>query len=93
MLKIKLWLVLLGLLLWPGLGLAQSPISYTLPPQAKLSDLELSKTSGQGIDKPKSLQENQIGRIILWDEWQTAKQNGLNGSGSGNVLILNGPRQ
>lgn len=92
MLKIKLWLVLLGLLLWPGLVLAQSPISYTLPPQARLSDLELSKTSGQGIDKPKSFQGNQINRIILWDEWQLAKQSGLNGSGAGNVLILNGSR-
>ncbi len=69
------------MLLWPGLGLAQSPItiSYTLPPQAKLSDLELSQASGQGIDKSKSPQGEPNRAHILWDEWQQAKQNGLNG--------------
>ena len=92
MVKIRLLVVVLGLVLWPGLGPAQSPKSYILISQAKLSDLELSQTSWQEIDKPKFLPENQIGRIIQWDEWQQAKQNGLNGSGAGNVLVLTGPR-
>ncbi len=92
MFKIRLWLVLFGLILWPGLGLAQSPVSYTLPPQAKLNDLELSQASGQGIEKPKSFADSQLCRVILWDEWQKAKQSGISGSGTGVNLILTGPR-
>ena len=93
MLRIRLGLVVLGLLLWPGLGLAQSPNSNTFLVQAKLSDLELSKARGQGIDKPQSFRESNIRRTILWDEWQKAERNGLSGSGVGVNLILTGPRQ
>jgi hypothetical protein len=92
LLKINFWLVVLGLLLWPGLVLAQSPKSYILLAQAKLSDLELSQMSGQGIDKPQPFRESNAGRIILWDEWQRAQQNVPSGSGSGVNLILTGPR-
>ena len=92
MVKIKLWAVVLGLVLWPAIGLAQSPDSYTLISQVKLSDLELSKASGQGIDKPQPFRECNAGRIILWDECKKANQNGLSVSGSGVNLILTSPR-
>ena len=92
MVKIRLWLVVIGLVLWPVLGLAQSPNSYTLISQAKLSDLELSKTADRGLTNPKSSQEINAGRIILWDECKTANHNGLSVSGSGVNLILTSPR-
>ena len=80
------------MVLWPGLGLAQSPDSYTLFSQVELSDLELSKASGQGIDKAQPFREINAGRVILWDEWQKANHNGLRVSGSGVNLVLTGPR-
>jgi hypothetical protein len=92
MVKIRLWLVLIGLVLWPVVALAQSSNSCTLISQAKLSDLELSETRGQGIDKPQSSQEINAGRIILWDECKKANHNGLSVSGSGVNLILTSPR-
>ena len=92
MVKIRLWLVVIGLVLWPVFGLAQSPNSYTLISQAKLSDLELSETRGQGIDKPQSSQEINAGRIILWDECKQANHKGLSVSGSGVNLIQTSPR-
>ena len=88
MTKRWLYLILLGLWLWPQAGLAQAPeIASRL---AKMSDLELSQTRGQGLEKPKSLQDTLQGRVILWDEWNKAKQNVV--SGVGNQIILSGPR-
>jgi hypothetical protein len=54
-----------------------------------MSDVELSKTRGQGLKKPKLLQDTVQGRVILWDEWSKAK---VNVSGVGNQVILSGPR-
>ena len=82
--------MLLGLWIWPHASLAQSPeIVICQVNQVKMSDLELSKTRGQGFEKPKSVQDPVQGRVILWDECKQAKQNV---SGVGNQIILSGPR-
>jgi hypothetical protein len=82
--------MLLGLWLWPQASLAQAPATpASFMRQVKMSDLELSKMRGQGFEKPKSLQDTVQGRIILWDEFNRAKQNV---SGVGNQIILSGPR-
>ncbi len=94
MLTIRLWLVLLGLMLWPGLALAQSPISRPLSPQAKVGDVELSQATGHMLEKPKSFQEKQLNlmNLWMWDELQKAKNNGLSGPGSEVTLTLTGSR-
>jgi hypothetical protein len=87
MTKRWLCLMLLGLWLWPHASLAQPPANSIR--QIKMSDVELSKTRGQGLKKPKLLQDTVQGRVILWDEWSKAK---VNVSGVGNQVILSGPR-
>jgi hypothetical protein len=87
MTKRWLFMMLLGLWLWPQAGLAQAPDIAVR--QVKMSDLEMSMTRGQGLDKPKSRQDTVQGRIILWDEFNRAKQNV---SGVGNQVIVSGPR-
>ena len=85
--KIKLWL-LVGLLMWPGLGIAGSLDTWLASqPTGRLNDQEMAAIVGQGFEKP---QVPDLAKIILWDEWSRKPEGGAprGASGSSGAIVI-----
>jgi hypothetical protein len=89
--------LVVSLIAVPTLSMAgESAGQYILLASNRLSDQELSVTSGQGL-APQQLVQNQKpqGRIVIWDDWahSAAGGKGANAASPGQVSINYATRQ
>ncbi len=82
--------LLIGLIAAPTLAMAGgSPDQYIMLASNRLSDQELSVSSGQGLASPTVVMSKQEGRIVIWDDWTygPSARNGVNAPSPGQVSI------
>ena len=82
--------LLIGLMAVPTLAMAGGHADqYILLASNRLSDQELSVSSGQGLAPQTVVKSKQEGRIVIWDDWThtAAGGNGVNAPSPGLVSI------
>ena len=82
--------LLIGLMAAPTLAMAGGPPDqYIMLASNRLSDQELSVSSGQGLASPTVVMSKQEGRIVIWDDWAygAAGRNGVKAPTPGEVSI------